>query len=339
MAAVIAESKKSSQMFVDIERQTSGPQEDAYCIEDVSDSKSPCRRPISNAGSHGALEKSGLGPEDSEDLKWEASLLDECFAEVLGTAVMIAFGNGVVAQHQTGGSDVTAIHIAWGIAVSLGVLVSHRTSGALLNPAVTISAWSVNGLPGKKVAPFIMSQFIGAFLGAAVCYLFYFDAFENQNPRDSVASNSSQYYIGKTTSSSGIFFTSRMNGVSWGGAFVDEMIATALLMMALLSISLGNENASTITVAGTVGAIVVAIGMSFGQNTGYALNPARDFGPRVFTAIAGWGSEVFTAGDYYFLVPLFAPVIGGVIGSQIVRTQVTGRSSPKLEQPISAMRR
>eukprot|EP00516_Mucochytrium_quahogii_P007511 CAMPEP_0203746920 /NCGR_PEP_ID=MMETSP0098-20131031/2207_1 /ASSEMBLY_ACC=CAM_ASM_000208 /TAXON_ID=96639 /ORGANISM=" , Strain NY0313808BC1" /LENGTH=289 /DNA_ID=CAMNT_0050635173 /DNA_START=2142 /DNA_END=3008 /DNA_ORIENTATION=+ len=265
------------------------------------------------------VEGGSASSEDVEDLSIKRRLLfQECVAEFFGTLVIVLFGTGSVAQRLVfGENSLIEVHFCWGFAVMLGVLVAYRVSGAQLNPAVTLGAWSVGGVPTYKVLPYILSQWFGGFIGAALNFLFYFDTFQNSG-----ANGENLGYLGKNLTSAGVFVTSRGSYVSWGGAFADEVIGTAFLLIAIFAITdskLGPNKAQIWHVATYVGMAVMAIGMAFGVNTGYAINPARDFGPRCFLACAGWGSEVFTAGEHYFLVPLFAPLVGGVIGAQIMR--------------------
>jgi MIP family channel proteins len=242
------------------------------------------------------------------------TLLQQSVAEFFGTAVMIAFGTGVVAQHQLlavpgasgGATQLLQIHIGWGLAVTLGVLVSHRISGALLNPALMFGLFAAGKFPGYKLGAFALAQFLGGFAGAAITGAYYWDFLR-------ATGTSSE------SGTSGIFVTSKLSAMSMAGAVVDETIATALLIFVVLAVADDKHSAkcSTWHVAGFVGALVTAIGLSFGAQTGYALNPARDFGPRAFCAVAGWGADVFD--DNYWLVPFFAPVLGALVGGQAYR--------------------
>jgi MIP family channel proteins len=240
------------------------------------------------------------------------TLLQQSVAEFFGTAVMLAFGTGVVAQHEllsapgaSGGAiQLLQIHIGWGLAVTLGVLVSHRISGALLNPALMLGLWAAGKFPGHKLGAFALAQFLGGFAGAAVTGAYYWDFLRANGP---------------SPANAGIFVTSKMSSMSMAGAVVDETLATALLIFVVLAVADDKHSAKCTTwhVAGFVGALVTAIGLSFGAQTGYALNPARDLGPRAFCAVAGWGADVFV--DNYWLVPAFAPVLGALLGGQVYR--------------------
>jgi len=148
--------------------------------------------------------------------------------------------------------------------------------------------------------------------GAFWTYLSYFNAFN-------ISSTATPEYVFGKSMETNIFCTSPGPNVTFAGAFLCEVLATCLLQMGIMAIvdRKQNSGATIWHVAGFVGLLVAAIGMSFGANTGYAINPARDFGPRVFMVMAGWGDAPFSSN--YFLVPLFAPFVGAVMGAQIMK--------------------
>lgn len=237
-------------------------------------------------------------------------LFREVAAEFLGTFVLIAFGVGVVAQVVlSGGANggYVSINVAWGIAVAMGVLVAGGTSGAHLNPAVTVALAVHRGLPWHKVLPYSVAQVAGAFAGAALVYLTYREAFD--------AFDAGTRIVAGERATAGVFATYPQPFLSIAGGLVDQMVGTALLMIGVFAIG----DARNVDVPGwmapvLVGALVVAIGMSFGFNAGYAINPARDLGPRLFTALAGWGRGVFTANGGWWWVPIVGPLLGAIVG-------------------------
>lgn len=231
-------------------------------------------------------------------------------AEFFGTFILLTFGLGVVAQTvlsgQTAGSSLS-IQLCWGIAVTLGVYASGGVSGAHLNPAVTIAFAVRRGFPWGHVGPYIVAQMAGAFAGAAVVYVTYYEALAafDQGIRQVVGA----------TATAGIFATYPAPYLSTLGGFVDQVVGTALLVAGVFFLT--DEHNTPPPSALTplfVGLVVVAIGMAFGVNAGYAINPARDLGPRVFTALAGWGAGVFTAANGWWWVPVVAPCLGGLVG-------------------------
>lgn len=233
----------------------------------------------------------------------------EIAAEFLGTFVLIVFGTGSVAQAVlSGNTNPLSINIAWGLAVTMGVYVAAGVSGAHLNPAITLGLAVQKKFPWKKVIPFSLAQFAGAFAGAAVTFLTYWEAIRHFDGGDR--------QITGAHATAGIFATYPQSFLStFPGGFIDQVVGTALL--ALLVSALGDQknNSPQKQLAPViVGAAVLLIGTTFGFNAGYAINPARDLAPRLFTALAGWGPGVFVASNHWWWVPVIAPCVGAVIG-------------------------
>lgn len=246
-------------------------------------------------------------------------LLRELAAECLGTAVLIAFGVGVVAQTVLSGNangSYLGINLGWGLAVVFGVLVAGGVSGAHLNPAVTVALAVHRGLPWGKVGPYIVAQMAGAFLGAALVFVTYHEAF--------AAFDGGVRLVTGDRATAGIFATYPQAYLTITGGLVDQIVGTALLLIGVFAIG-DPKNAGVPGWMGgpLVGALVVAIGVAFGFNAGYAINPARDLGPRLFTAMAGWGGEVFRAGHGWWWVPVVGPVIGAVLGGLVYDLCIT----------------
>jgi MIP family channel proteins len=240
--------------------------------------------------------------------------LREVLAEFLGTFVLILFGAGVVAQYivskQVNGSYL-AINLAWGLGVVMGCYVSAGVSGAHLNPAVTVAMAVHRGFPWRKVLPYIAGQFVGAFVAAAVVYLTYREGL--------TAFDGGVRQVLGPLGTAGIFATYPQPYLTtFPGGFIDQVVGTAILVGVILGITdQRNAPAPAGLTPVIVGLLVVGIGAAFGVNSGYAINPARDLGPRTFTALAGWGSEVFRAGNHWWWVPVVAPLIGGVFGGWV----------------------
>ena len=242
-------------------------------------------------------------------------------AEFLGTFVLIAFGAGVVAQSvlsANANGSYLAINLGWGIGVMLGVLVAGGVSGAHLNPAVTVALAVHRGLPWRKVAPYALAQTAGAFVAAALVFLTYREAF--------AVFDGGMRQIAGAQGTAGIFATYPQSFLSIGGGLVDQIVGTALLMIGVFAIGDAKNMAAPSWMGPIlVGLLVIGIGVAFGFNAGYAINPARDFGPRLFTAVAGWGSGVFAAGGGWWWVPIAGPVIGAVIGGGVYDACITRR--------------
>jgi len=250
------------------------------------------------------------------------TLLGECSAELAGTFILILFGVGVVAQVVAGGiGNHDSIAWAWGLGVTLGIYTAGRLTGAHLNPAVTIALAAFRGFSWKKVLPYSVAQFLGAFLAALVVRWNYTEAIGKVDP-------------GHTIKTQGIFSTLPGNGSMdlgvhmWGG-FRDQIIGTAILMFVILAITdLRNTSPAANLAPLIVGLLVVGIGMAWGTNAGYAINPARDFGPRVASLVTGYGGALKDQfGDVYFWVPIVAPIIGALVGAFLYDLLV-GRNLP-----------
>jgi len=234
------------------------------------------------------------------------NLKRELLAEFLGTFVLLAFGAGVVAQvvlsKQQNGTYLS-INLAWGFAVTMGIYVAGGVTGAHLNPAVTLALAVRRALPWSKVLPYSVAQIAGAFCGAATVFAVYREAFFA--------------FDGGTRQmdTAGIFATYPQAYLSTSGALIDQIVGTAMLMLVISAVGDLRNNQTGNVAPIIVGFLVMTIGMCFGFNAGYAINPARDFGPRLFTALAGWGGEVFRANNYYYWVPIVGPLIGGPLGA------------------------
>ena len=243
------------------------------------------------------------------------SYIGELFAEFLGTMILILFGVGVVAQVVTtpDGSlgDHDSIAWAWGIGVILGVYVSARISGGHINPAVTIAFATFAGFPWRKVLPYCLAQTAGAFVAALIVRVAYADLIAKVDPQH-------------TIDSQGIFSTLPGNGVDGVGiptAFFDQVVGTAILVFVVFALITAANNAPQANLAPVViGLLVVGIGMAWGANAGYAINPARDFGPRLASFITGYETAWLDQnGVVYFWLPIVAPIIGGLIGGAMWR--------------------
>jgi MIP family channel proteins len=235
----------------------------------------------------------------------------EAAAEFLGTFILIMFGVGVVAQtvlSRGANGSFLAINLGWGLGVMLGVYAAGGVSGAHLNPAVTLALAVTRGFAWSKVAPYVIAQIAGAFVASAVVYLTYVDAFN--------AFDGGTRQVAGAQGTAGIFATYPQPFLSLMGGVIDQVVGTALLMAGVLAVTDQRNNAAPGWLTPLlVGGIVVAIGVAFGFNAGYAINPARDFGPRLFTALAGWGGGVFTAAGGWWWVPIVAPCVGAILGA------------------------
>jgi glycerol uptake facilitator protein len=258
----------------------------------------------------------------------------ELAAEFAGTMILILFGCGVVAQVAGGNiGDHDSIAWSWGLGVMLGVYVAGRISGAHLNPAVTIALATFKGFEWRKVAPYSIAQFLGAFVGALLVRWNYTEVLHAADPH-------------LTIKTQGVFSTLPGNGTlpvhEWG-AFRDQIIGTAILLFLILAITdVANNSPAANLAPVVVGLLIVGIGMAWGTDAGYAINPARDFGPRLASFITGYGGSMRDQyGNLYFWIPIVAPIIGGLIGAglyQLLIARFLPSSAPQEPGEIPAPR-
>ncbi|GAA1875326.1 MIP/aquaporin family protein [Actinomadura bangladeshensis] len=255
------------------------------------------------------------------------ALAGELAAEFAGTMILILFGVGVVAQVVAGGPGLgghDSIAWAWGLGVTLGVYVAARISGAHLNPAVTVALAAFREFAWRKTAPYIAAQTAGAFVAALVVRWNYSEVLAKVDP-------------GHTIKTQGVFSTLPGNGtlpVGTWGAFRDQVIGTAILLFVIKALTdVRNAPPLANLAPFMIGLLVVAIGMAFGTDAGYAINPARDFGPRLASFLTGYGGAWRDQhGEFYFWVPIIGPLIGGVLGVGLYKALI-GRFLPAEEEP------
>jgi glycerol uptake facilitator protein len=236
-------------------------------------------------------------------------------AEAIGTMMLVLLGDGVVAnvllaKSKGQSSGWLVIATGWGVAVAMAVYAVGRISGAHLNPAVTIGLASIGSFPWADAPGYIAAQMVGAFLGAVLVWLAYLPHWALTADADAK--------LGVFTTGPAVRHTA--------ANVITEVVGTAVLLFGILAIA---ANAQTLTRPGDidlsvvfsrglqpllVGILVLGIGLSLGGPTGYAINPARDLGPRLAHAVlpipgkrdSDWG---------YAWIPIVAPIIGGVLGA------------------------
>jgi glycerol uptake facilitator protein len=201
--------------------------------------------------------------------------------------------------------------------VTFGVYVGGGVSGAHLNPAVTLAMAVRRGFSWARVVPYWFAQVVGAFAGAALVYLVYHDAI---HAYDKAATGPK--VNGHTNATFSIFATfpaPYFHGGVWG-PLIDQIVGTAFLLMLIAAVlDVRNQAVQSNLAPFVVGLVVAAVGMSYGANAGYAINPARDFGPRLLIWSQGWQSLAFPGSvsgsfSHYWWIPIVGPLIGGVIG-------------------------
>lgn len=242
----------------------------------------------------------------------------EAMAELLSTFIMMLFGLGSVAQVVLGKKkygQYLSINLSFGIGVTMGIHVAGGITGAHMNCAVSLTNCVLGKLPWKKLPLYMLSQIIGSFLAAVVVFCLYYDALH--------VYCGGNFTVTGDLETASIFATYPQPYLSIGSGFLDQVVGTAALLLCILAI---NDKKNSPALGGTqavvIGLLVTVIGMSMGMNSGYAINPARDIGPRLFTAVAGWGLDVFRAGNYWCWIPIVAPLVGGLTGAFLYKLLV-----------------
>ncbi|EHD23552.1 MULTISPECIES: MIP/aquaporin family protein [Brenneria] len=255
------------------------------------------------------------------------TLKGQCIAEFLGTGLMIFFGIGCVAALKVAGASFGQweISIIWGLGVAMAIYLTSAISGAHLNPAVTIALWLFACFDRRKVAPYILAQLAGAFCAAALVYTLYYNLFVDFEQTHNMVRGSVE-----SLNLAGTFSTYPHPQISVMQAFLIEIVITSILMGLILALTDDGNGIPRGPLAPLlIGILIAVIGASMGPLTGFALNPARDFGPKLFAFLAGWGDVAFTGGREipYFLVPIFGPIVGACLGAFAYRALI-GRNLP-----------
>jgi len=243
-------------------------------------------------------------------------MLGQFIGEVFGTFILILLGDGVVAnvglapRLAAPAYNWNTITIGWAFAVIVAVYVSAGVSGAHINPAVTIALAVKGDFPWGKVFPYILAQVLGAFLGALGVYLVYFDGLKSAGMPNVWCTGPGSIF--------GQAFWGGAGGDPVGSyslltATITEIIGTAVLLWGVLA-SGDSRNTGLMHNLGPflVGGTVLAVGLSLGGPSGYAINPARDFGPRLFGLLVGTTGLFDTI--YWLVAPIIGPIIGGILG-------------------------
>jgi glycerol uptake facilitator protein len=245
--------------------------------------------------------------------------MEKIAAEAIGTMLLVLLGDGVVAnvllaRSKGQNSGWIVITMGWGVAVALAVYAVGRISGAHLNPAVTVGLASIGSFPWPDVPGYIVAQVVGAFVGAALVWVAYLPHWAATSDKDAKL---------------GVFATGPAIRNSAANV-VTEIIGTAVLVFGVLAIA---ENAQTLARPGAidlsvvftgalqpllVGILVLGIGLSLGGPTGYAINPARDFGPRLAHAVLPIAGKRDSDWSYAW-IPIVGPLMGGVVGAALFR--------------------
>ncbi|XP_069074301.1 aquaporin-10 [Pleurodeles waltl] len=264
-------------------------------------------------------------------LRIEHPLARECLAEFLGVFVLILMTNGSTAQavtsfHTKGG--YFTMYLGGALAVTVAIYVSGGVSGGHLNPAFSLSMCLLGRFQWRKLPLFVVIQIVASFAAAGTAYALYYDAIQHY-------CNGNLTVTGPTETAS-IFATYPAGYLTIWNGFLDQVIGTAMLLVGILAIvDSKNKPVPKGLEPLVVGLLVLSIGLSMGSNCGYPINPARDLGPRLFTFLAGWGPEVFSAGNHYWWIPVIAPLFGAVIGSVVYEVFVEFHHPDNLNEQLA----
>ncbi|MBF7122302.1 MIP/aquaporin family protein [Pediococcus pentosaceus] len=229
------------------------------------------------------------------------SLSLQLLGEFIGTFVLVLLGDGVVAgvslrKSKAEGSGWIAITLGWGLAVTLGVYASSFLSPAHLNPAVSVGMAIAGKFPWSSVIPYSIAQILGGLVGGIVVWIHYYPHWKETKDKEAILGT----------------FATEPAIRNYSMNFISEVVGTAVLIFGLLAFTRGQFTQGLNPIA--VGVLITAIGLSLGGTTGYAINPARDLGPRLAHAmlpIANKGGSDWA----YSWVPILGPVVGAILGA------------------------
>lgn len=254
----------------------------------------------------------------------EPTLTQQCFAEILGTFILVFFGCGSVAAALLTGAQMGIFQVAivWGLGIAFAIQLTGSISGAHLNPAVTLGFVVWSKFPSRKIAPYIASQFVGAMIAAVLLLVLFSDAFTDFETahditRGTPGSEASAMVLTEFFPNPGgrPLAESTLHIPEWR-AMVVETVGTAVLMLVILCVT-DPKNRGTMAayVPWTVGLTITALISLLAPLTMGGFNPARDLGPRLVACMAGWGSEVFRInGTGWFTVYILSPMLGAQLG-------------------------
>ncbi len=241
------------------------------------------------------------------------TLVGELISEVIAVFIIIAFGDSVAGMYVLYDPSpykqaYWGVCITWGLAVTMAIYATGPVSGCHANPAVTLALALYRKFSWVKVIPYFIAQTLGAFLGAAIVYALFVPVINHFNAAGHLTRGGG--------GAAGVFFTHPGLAITPMHAFSDQIILTAFLIFGIFAVTEQfNEQAPGANLGALmIGLIVATIGAAMGNLEAWAINPARDFGPRVFCFFTGWGSSAFPSPGDYWWVPVAGPLLGGVVG-------------------------
>lgn len=241
-------------------------------------------------------------------------LFGELISEAVAIFIIVVFGDSSACMYVLYDpspylNSYWGMCVAWGLAVALAIYVTGSVSGTHANPAVTLALALFRGFPLKKLLPYWMAQLVGAFIGAVIVYALFAPVINHYNMVHHLARAQG--------GAAGVFFTHPGLAITPLHAFSDQIILTALLLFGIFAITEQYNEMAPQANSGAlmIGFLVAILGSSMGYLEAWPMNPARDFGPRLFAWVAGWGSSALPGPEDYWWIPIIAPLIGGVVGA------------------------
>ena len=264
-------------------------------------------------------------------------LMGEMIAEAIAMFIIIGMGDSAACMYTLYDPSpykqaYWGVCIAWGLAVTIAIYVTGGVSGAHANPAVSLAMAMFRGFSWKKVIPYSLAQVVGAFAGAAVVYLMFSPVIDHFNAVNHLTRAGDG-------GAAGVFFTHPGLAITPLHALMDQVVLTAFLMIGIFAVT---EERNVLAPMGNSGALIIGllvamIGASAGYLEAWALNPARDFGPRLFAWMMGWGAQAFPSPGNYWWVPIMGPLIGGVVGAAahhyLILPYLPSKRAPELPEP------
>jgi glycerol uptake facilitator protein len=264
--------------------------------------------------------------------------IGELISEFIAVFIIIVIGDSVAAMYTLYDPSpyktaYWGVCIVWGLGVTVAIYVTGAVSGTHANPAVTLALALYRGFPWRKVLPYSAVQVLGGLAGAAIVYVMYAPVIDHFNQLHHL----DRLHDG---GGAGVFFTHPGDFVTPLHALVDETILTAMLLFGIFAVTCEYNTQAPQANAGAlvIGLLVAALGGCAGYLEAWALNPARDFGPRLFCFLAGWGPSALPSPGAYWWVPIVGPLLGGVIGAGVyqvlIRPYMPRRQAPVLVETL-----
>src|SRR4051812_19134089 len=242
-------------------------------------------------------------------------LIGEMISEAMATFIIIGIGDSAACMYVLYDPSpyqqaYWGVCITWGLAVTIAIYVTGGVSGTHANPAVSLAFAMFRGFSWRKVLPYCAAQVAGAFLGAALVYAMFSPVIDQFNTLHHLTR-------GGDGGAAGVFFTHPGLAITPMHALLDQVILTAFLLLGIFAVT---EERNVLAPTGNAGPLIIGllvamIGASAGYLEAWALNPARDFGPRLFAYLMGWGAQALPSPGNYWWVPIVGPLLGGIVGA------------------------